>query len=158
VEPDLAEAFTEKLSKVYRYVLENKEKDMVPLSTELDFMNSYVFLLNIRFMGKISVTMSIDEARSDLMILPMALQLLIENAIKHNTFSKANPLNISISIDSDNFLVIRNNTQIRETQIQSTGVGLANITNRYRLISDRVPVFEKTDKEFIAKVPLIAEE
>jgi LytS/YehU family sensor histidine kinase len=158
VEPDLAEAFTEKLSKVYRYVLENKEKDMVPLSTELDFMNSYVFLLNIRFMGKISVSIVIDEARSDLMILPMALQLLIENAIKHNTFSKANPLNISISIDSENFLIIRNNTQIRETQIQSTGVGLANITNRYRLISDRVPVFEKTDKEFIAKVPLIAEE
>lgn len=158
VEPDLAEAFTEKLSKVYRYVLENKEKDMVPLSTELDFMNSYVFLLNIRFMGKISVTIDIDEARSDLMILPMALQLLIENAIKHNTFSKSNPLNISINIDSDNFLVIRNNTQIRETQIQSTGVGLANITNRYRLISEREPVFEKTDTEYIAKVPLIAEE
>jgi sensor histidine kinase YesM len=158
VEPDLAEAFTEKLSKVYRYVLENKEKDMVPLSTELDFMNSYVFLLNIRFMGKISVIIDINEARSDLMILPMALQLLIENAIKHNTFSKSNPLNISINIDSDNFLVIRNNTQIRETQIQSTGVGLANITNRYRLISEREPVFEKTETEYIAKVPLIAEE
>jgi sensor histidine kinase YesM len=158
VEPDLAESFTEKLSKVYRYVLENKEKDIIPLSTELDFMNSYVFLLNIRFMGKISVKIDIDEARSDLMILPMTLQLLIENVIKHNTFSKSNPLNISICVDSDNFLVIRNNTQIRETHFQSTGVGLANITNRYRLISDREPVFEKTATEFIARIPLIAEE
>ena len=156
VEPDLAETFTEKLSKVYRYVLENKEKDMVPLSTELDFMNSYVFLLNIRFMGKISVTIDIDKVKADLMILPMALQLLIENAIKHNTFSKANQLKIHISVDNDDYLVIRNNTQIRETQIQSTGVGLANITNRYRLISEREPVFEKTETEYIAKVPLIA--
>ena len=158
IDPDLAESFTEKLSKVYRYVLENKEKDMVLLSTELDFMNAYVFLLDIRFMGKIFVSIDIDKSKNDLMILPMALQLLIENAIKHNTFSKANPLKIDLLIDQYDYLVVRNNIQIRETQIESTGVGLANIRNRYALISDKKPVFETTSKEFIAKIPLVKDE
>jgi len=155
VDPDLAESFTEKLSKVYRYVLENKEKDMVPLSTELDFMHSYIFLLNIRFMGKISVFIDISEKKSGMMILPMALQLLIENAIKHNAFSKATPLKINIITDENDFLVVSNNIQVRETQVHSTGVGIANIINRYRLISEKVPVFEKREYEYIARIPLI---
>lgn len=157
VEPDLAETFTEKLSKVYRYVLENKEKDLVTLNTELDFMKAYVFLIDIRFMGKVFVNLNIDENKykNDWMILPMALQLLIENAIKHNTFSKKNPLIIDLSIDENNYLVVKNNTQTRETQIQSTGVGLANITNRYILISDKKPEFDKSDSEFVARIPLI---
>ena len=155
VDPDLAESFTEKLSKVYRYVLENKEKDIVPLSTELDFINSYIYLLNIRFAGKIFVETDTSEARSDMMILPMALQILIENAIKHNTFSKANPLHIKISLAKNGFITVSNNMQTRETQIKSTGVGLTNILNRYKLISDKEPVFERTGTEFIARIPLL---
>ena len=80
LEPDLAEKFTEHLSKVYRYVLENKDNDLVNLQTELDFLDAYIFLLNIRFMDKIEVTVSIPDNKKDLMILPLALQLLIENA------------------------------------------------------------------------------
>ncbi len=157
VEPDLAETFTEKLSKVYRYVLENKEKDLVTLNTELDFMKAYVFLIDIRFMDKVFVKLNIDENKykNDWMILPMALQLLIENAIKHNTFSKKNPLMIDLSIDEKHYLVVKNNTQARKTQIQSTGVGLANITNRYTLISDKKPEFRKSENEFVARIPLI---
>lgn len=157
LEPDLAESFTEKLSKVYRYVLENKEKDMVSLSTELDFLKAYVFLLDIRFMGKVFVNLDIDgnTNKNDWLIIPMALQLLIENAIKHNTFSKSKPLFIKLEIDENDFLVVTNNIQIRETQIQSTGVGLANIKSRYELITGKKPVFEKTSEEFTAKIPLI---
>lgn len=154
---DLAESFTEKLSKVYRYVLENKEKDIVTLGTELEFIIAYVFLLNIRFTGKIIVKIQIGNDKSEMMILPMALQILIENAIKHNAFSKSNPLRIEISVDKDDYLIVKNNIQIRENHIQSTRVGLTNIKNRYKLISDKIPVFEKTETEYIAKIPLIAD-
>ena len=155
IDPDLAESFTEKLSKVYRYVLEHKEKEMVSLSTELNFINSFLFLLNIRFTDKIFVKIEIDDVKSDLMIIPMALQILIENAIKHNSFSKLNPLHIDIRVDKNDFLIVTNNIKIRENQIQSTGIGLANIKNRYRLISDKEPVFEKTKTKYIARIPLI---
>jgi LytS/YehU family sensor histidine kinase len=96
LEPDLAEQFTEHLSKVYRYVLENKDNDLVSLQTELDFLDAYIFLLNIRFMDKIVVKVDIAEHKRELQILPLALQLLIENAIKHNSMSKKNPLKIEI--------------------------------------------------------------
>ncbi len=157
VDPDLAESFTEKLSKVYRYVLENKEKDMVSLSTEIDFINSYIFLLNIRFKGKIFVKINLEDIKPEMMILPMALQILVENAIKHNTFSRTEPLHIDISVDSDNFLVVTNNLRLRESYVQSTGIGLTNIQNRYKLITDKEPFFEKADKRFIARIPLIME-
>lgn len=155
VEPDLAESFTEKLSKVYRYVLENKEKDMVALSTELDFISAYIFLLNIRFMGKVFVDIDVAKDKYDWIILPMALQLIIENAIKHNTFSKQKPLNITIYIDDDNYLIVKNNLQTRDTYIQSTGVGLSNISSRYNLIIGKEPEYKKTSDSFIVKIPLV---
>ncbi len=154
---DLAESFTEKLSQVYRYVLENKEKDIISLGTELEFINAYVFLLKIRFTGKIILKIEIGNDKSEMMILPMALQILIENAIKHNIFSKSNPLRIEIEVDKDNFLVVKNNIQVREDHIRSTGIGLTNIKNRYKLISDKIPVFEKTKNKYIAKIPLITD-
>ncbi len=155
VDPDLAETFTERLSKVYRYVLENKEKDMVTLSKEIDFVNSYIFLLNIRFTGKLMVETAIDNRHDGMLIVPMALQLLIENAIKHNTLSKNNPLKISIYVDSNDFLVVKNNISLRETRLHSTGVGQENIRNRYRLVSDKEPEFILTESEYIARIPLI---
>jgi len=155
LEPDLAEKFTEHLSKVYRYVLENKDNDLVDLKTELDFLDAYLFLLNIRFMDKIQVSINIDKEKTDLLILPLALQLLIENAIKHNSMSKKNPLCIHLFIDEKSFLNVVNNLQERESYIASTGVGLKNIEHRYLLLELPAPEFIKTDKEFIAKVPLM---
>jgi LytS/YehU family sensor histidine kinase len=84
------------------------------------------------------------------------LQLLIENAIKHNTFSKKSPLNISLFIDDQDYLNVVNNLQSRETQFGSTGIGLKNITSRYSLISDDIPIFEKTEEHYIAKIPLLS--
>ena len=157
-DPDLAESFTERLSKVYRYVLENKEKDLVSLSTELEFLNAYLFLLEIRFMKKLMIDIRVDKSYYDLQILPIAIQLIIENAIKHNTFSKANPLRIEIFVDDKLSLNIINNLNLRETKIISTGVGLENINRRYALVSDQKPEFIKTDEHFIAKLPLLRPE
>jgi PAS domain S-box-containing protein len=155
VDADLAEIFTEKLSKVYRYVLENKDKDLVTLGTELDFIKSYIFLLNIRFAGKVSVKTNIADSDTDRQVVPLALQLLMENAIKHNTFSMKNPLNIEISSDGAGFLIIANNLQNRRTKMISTKVGLINISKRYALLSDLQPVFEMTEHQFIARIPLL---
>jgi PAS domain S-box-containing protein len=158
VDPDLAESFTERLSKVYRYVLENKEKDLVNLSTELEFLNAYLFLLEIRFMKKLFIDIRIDKSYYDYQILPIAIQLIIENAIKHNTFSKVQPLKIEIFVDDKLRLNIVNNLNERETKFVSTGVGLENINRRYALVSDQKPVFKKSKEHFIAKLPLLKSE
>jgi len=155
LDADLAEKFTEQLSKVYRYVLENKEKDLVTIETELDFLQSYIFLLKIRFNEKLQVKIDIANKYKEWKIIPLALQLLIENAIKHNTFSRKNPLEIKVFSDNNNLLNVRNNLQVRDTDYPSTGIGLKNITNRYELISDNKPVFERSEEEFIAKIPLL---
>jgi PAS domain S-box-containing protein len=158
IDPDLAESFTERLSKVYRYVLENKEKDLVSLSTELEFLNAYLFLLEIRFMKKLFININIDKSYFDFQILPIAIQLIIENAIKHNTFSKIQPLKIEIYIDNLQRLNIVNNLNVRETKLVSTGVGLENINRRYALVCDQKPEFIKTNDQFIAKLPLLKSE
>jgi PAS domain S-box-containing protein len=158
VDPDLAESFTERLSKVYRYVLENKEKDLVSLSTELEFLHAYLFLLEIRFMKKLFIETNIDKSYYDCQILPIAIQLIIENAIKHNTFSKLQPLKIEIFVDEQQQLNIVNNLNERESKFVSTGVGLENIKRRYALVSDRKPEFVKTTEHFIAKLPLLKPE
>jgi sensor histidine kinase YesM len=155
IDPDLAENFTEKLSMVYRYVLENKEKDVVTLDTELNFIRAYLFLLDIRFMHKIDVEINIHEAYHSHKILPLAMQLVIENAIKHNTFSKSEPLKIRIFVDDSQYLNIVNNLKIRETKLVSTGVGIQNIIRRYELVCDKKPEFFKTETEFVARIPLL---
>jgi PAS domain S-box-containing protein len=157
LEPELAEKFTEHLAKVYRYVLENKDNELVNLSTELSFLNAYIFLINIRFMDKVVVNIRIPDHKMNHRIIPLAMQLLIENAIKHNAMSKKSPLVIDIYIDDTNHLKVVNNLQEREAHMTSTGVGLKNIQNRYRLLNNSIPVFEKTDTHFIASIPLIGE-
>lgn len=157
LEPELAEKFTEHLAKVYRYVLENKDNELVALSTEMSFLDAYIFLINIRFMDKVVVNINISEEKKNTRVIPLAMQLLIENAIKHNSMSKKSPLVINIFIDDDNYLNVVNNLQEREAHMISTGVGLKNIQNRYRLINNTIPVFEKTATHFRALIPLIFE-
>ena len=157
LEPELAEKFTEHLAKVYRYVLENKDNELVNLSTEINFLEAYIFLINIRFMDKVVVNISIPDNKKNHRVIPLAMQLLIENAIKHNAMSKKSPLVIDIYIDENNQLNVVNNLQEREAHMTSTGVGLKNIQNRYRLLNNTIPVFEKTKTHFIARIPLVAE-
>ena len=105
-------------------------------------------------MDKIVVKVEISEQKRDCQILPLALQLLIENAIKHNAMSKRNPLKIDIFIDNENVLHVENNLQERESHMASTGVGLRNIAHRYHLLEMPEPEFIKTETRFIARVPL----
>ena len=155
LEPDLAETFTERLAKVYRYVLENRDENLVPVKTELDFLRAYIFLIDTRFQGKVTVQIDFDKEKENRLILPLSLQLLIENAIKHNVFSSKSPLIIRLFIDDENYMNVVNNLQIREKHMTSTGIGLQNIRSRYALICDKEPVFKQTEKEFIAKIPLL---
>jgi|GEM_PF-767458 len=154
IEPDLAEQFTLRLSMVYRYVLENKDKDVVSLETELDFLNAYTFLLDIRFSGKMKVLVTLTPDKLQMKVVPLALQLLIENAIKHNTFSKKQPLLVKV-FSEDDYLVVENNLQVRESHIQSTGVGLNNIASRYAYFTDRKTISGVEGEKFVVKIPLL---
>ena len=131
---------------------------MVSLNTELDFIDAYLFLLNIRFMDKIKVDINITVDKNMYLILPLALQLIIENAIKHNSMSKKNPLTIKIYVDEQLMLNIINNLQERESHMISTGVGLTNIAHRYELLELPAPEFYKTETLFVAKIPLKAKD
>jgi len=155
LDPDLAEKFSEQLSKVYRYVLENKDFELVDLNTELNFLDAYIFLLNIRFVGKLRININIPAENRNERIVPLAMQLLIENAIKHNVMSKSQPLIIDVFVDEAHYLTVVNNLQERPTHLASTGLGLKNILNRYELLNLSPPVFEKTAQQFIAKIKLV---
>ena len=155
VEPELAEKFTEQLAKAYRYVLEHKGDDLVPLQTELEFIHSYIFLIDIRFKDKLKVDINLPAAKLNYLLPPLTLQLLIENAIKHNVVSKKSPLRIHIFIDENNYLCVHNNLQVRDDKMASSQVGLRNITNRYGYITDKPVSFGIENDKYQAKIPLL---
>jgi len=155
LDPDLAEKFAEQMAKVYRYVLEHRDEDLVSLRSEVDFISSYTFLLEIRFMDKVKVDIRIPDSKMEMKVPPLALQLLIENAVKHNTFSKKQPLVIEIFADGSNYLNVVNNLQKREMKIEGTGVGLMNITARFLHLTEKPPFFGEQDGQFVARIPLL---
>ncbi len=153
---DAADDFIQQLAKVYRYVLEHSEHDLVPLRTELQFVASYIFLLKMRFKEGLCVEISIDEASGDLRLPPMTLQVLIENAVKHNIVSPKHPLTIEITSCSEGFLHVRNNLQERsEKDSSSSGVGLANITTRYEHLAQKSLEIKRTEDSFTVILPLL---
>jgi LytS/YehU family sensor histidine kinase len=152
--PETAEEFILKLSSIYRYILENSVKDKVPLNAELEFIRDYFFLHKIRDDGKIDLKVTVQD-RDKYEILPVSLQILVENAIKHNKATMEEPLRISIIIDSD-MIVVKNNLQRMATQIKSTEIGLKNLSARVKLISGKDLVIEETNEHFIVKVPLLS--
>lgn len=155
VDADLSEQFIEHLSRAYRYTLEQREHDLVPLGTELDFIRAYTFLLKIRFEDKFEVRVEVPEAaRQRHLIAPLTLQLLVENAVKHNTMSREQPLVVSLELDGD-ALLVRNTLQRRPASYPGTGVGLDNIHNRYRLLTDRLVSVGTTNREFLVRIPLL---
>ena len=149
---NLAVQFVEQLSKVYRYLLRTQELKTIPLEEELDFIESYIFLLKIRFGDNLHFERNLPELNGE--IPPSTLQLLIENAIKHNEVSKRKPLNISLEREND-FLIIRNNKNPKNKPEQSEMVGLSNIKNRYRLLGVQIPEINNTDSEFSVKLSLM---
>jgi two-component system, LytTR family, sensor kinase len=158
VDPNLSEQFIDQLSKAYRYILEQKDNDCITLKTELDFIASYAFLLKIRFEQKFSVQIQVSETdASRYAIAPLTLQLLVENAVKHNRMSKLEPLCVSVGIEND-YLVVRNRIRRREQIEHSTGVGLQNIVNRYRLLTESPVEVGEQEGNFTVKIPLLLPE
>jgi two-component system, LytTR family, sensor kinase len=152
-QPETAERFINSLSSVYRYILENGRKDMVPLQSELDFVEAFYSLHRVRDEEKIRLTVETPGA-DQFKILPVSLQILLENAIKHNMATRENPLRISIYLE-DQVVVVKNNLQRKATQLKSTGIGLKNLAERTRLITGKDPVVSETIDSFIVKLPLI---
>jgi LytS/YehU family sensor histidine kinase len=152
--PQLASDFLLQLSKVYRYVLDNKEKNSVPLREEINFVKHYVTLLETRFGEGIVVQFRVKEEDEVKKIMPVTLQILLENAVKHNITSKETPLVIQVSTDGY-FLVVENNLQKKNAIEISNKQGLENLKSLYRYISDREVFVTETDNSFAVKIPLI---
>lgn len=154
--PKLAEKFTTKLSKVYRYVLEQKNKDLIELDEELHFAKTYMELLTMRFENAVSFEIPEKASDSDYKILPLSLQLLLENTIKHNVVSEENPLKVTIT-EENGYLVVSNNFNPKTIMENGTKIGLKNIIDRYHLITLKKVVVEKTNQNFIVKLPLLTQ-
>ncbi|MEP1358554.1 MAG: histidine kinase [Marinobacter alexandrii] len=152
---DAAVAFTEKLSEVYRYILQNKERELVSLNEELDFVKSYLFLLRMRYPDNLSFEFDIHEKYLELTIPPLTLQMLVENAIKHNVVSKAKPLHISIYIESGTSVIVKNNLQRKEALDKSTKTGLDNIRKRYSILGGKEIDIITSATNYMVAVPLI---
>jgi two-component system, LytTR family, sensor kinase len=156
LDPDLSEKFIDQLSRAYRYILEQKDNERILLKTELEFIQSYTFLLKIRFEEKFALQLDVpDNVRGRFSVAPLTLQLLVENAVKHNRMSAREPLTVSIMIEGD-CLVVSNPIQLRpQAELSSTGVGIENIINRYALLTNRPVWVGEHDGAFVVKIPLL---
>lgn len=143
--------FIKQLSEVYRYVLDTRDKEVVTLEEELKFLGSYIYLQQIRFGEKLKLNVSIGNTQAS--VAPLALQMLIENAIKHNVVADDEPLEIKV-YDEDGFIVVENNLQKKQAIGEpSAGVGLANISSRYQLLSDKAVEIIQSKHIFKVKLP-----
>lgn len=156
VNADLSEQFIDQLSRSYRYILEQKEQSLVFLRTELEFIQSYAFLLKIRFENKFDLRFDLpDDVLDKYKIAPLTLQLLVENAVKHNRMSLKDPLVVEVSLGEQQTLIVKNHLQPRFTPAASTGLGLQNIINRYALLTDRPVWAGECEDSFMVKLPLL---
>jgi hypothetical protein len=152
--PEAATRFTTSLSKVYRYVLEQKNKELITVEEELKFAKLYMSLIKMRFEDSIVFTVPETLSNPEAMVVPLSLQLLLENAVKHNQVTPAKKLHITIYEEGGD-LVIKNNVQPKAVVKESSGVGLQNIRQRYFLLTDKPVRIGKSDREFKVAIPLL---
>jgi hypothetical protein len=155
--PNNAQKFTTSLSKIYRYVLEQKDKELVPVAEELAFAKTYMNLLKMRFENSITFDMPENFGNEEAKVVPLSLQLMLENCIKHNVVSEKKPLHIKIYIEN-NQLVVDNNLQKKENLSDRKGVGLQNIVNRYAILTQRKVLVEETEKSFKIRIPILTKQ
>ncbi len=155
--PKQAEKFTTKLSKVYRYVLEQKSKDLIDLDEELKFARTYMELLKMRFEDAVIFEIPDSASNPSYKIVPLSLQLLLENAVKHNAVPEENPLKVLIT-EENGYLKVTNNYNPKTTLEKGTKVGLNNIKDRYNLITLRKVFVEKTSESFTVQIPLLTQQ
>ncbi len=151
---DASSTFIAQLSNVYRYLLYNQENKIVPLKDELTFLDSYNYLLQTRFNENLIIENRVSDRTDMIMVAPASLQMLIENAIKHNVASRKQPLKIILEKQED-YIVVSNTLQEKEIEEESTKIGLSNIINRYKLLSDRPVIVNKTPTHFVVKIPVL---
>lgn len=155
-DPQQAQKFTTSLSKIYRYVLEQKNKDLVTVDEELVFAKTYIRLLKMRFEDSIVFEIPDAAGNPEFKIVPLSLQLLLENVVKHNIVTSSRPLKIKV-YEEGGMLCIANNLQQKQVVKKSSGVGLRNIQQRYNILSDREVVISRTGTEFIVKLPMLVQ-
>jgi sensor histidine kinase YesM len=151
---DKAQNFVDEFSSVYRYTLDVIDKPVIDLREELDFAKSFLFLQKIRFENAVDMEINVDASILEYLVPPLAVQTLLENAFKHNKASVDSPLRIII-YNEENILVVSNNLQPKIKGADSKEVGLSNLRKRYELLGEKLPQFSVTEKEYIAKIPLI---
>ncbi|MGU3374544.1 2TM domain-containing protein [Chryseobacterium sp. M5A1_1a] len=152
--PGQAQKFTASMSKIYRYVLEQKDKELVTVEDEMEFAKTYCDLLKTRFEDSVGFVFEVKKEDYRKYVVPLSLQLLLENCIKHNFATSSRPLVIRIFSEGD-ILCIENNLQVREQIKESSGIGLANIVQRYSLLTKRNVFIEKSEDYFKVKLPML---
>ena len=152
-----AQRFTTSLSKIYRYVLEQKDKELVSVEEELKFAKTYMNLLKMRFENSLFYELPETISNPEAKVVPLSLQLLLENTVKHNVVSEQRPLNIRIFIEGE-YLVIQNDFQKKEVIQSRQGVGLQNIVNRYGIITNRKVLIEQNEITFTVKIPILTKQ
>lgn len=155
--PENAQRFTTSLSKIYRYVLEQKDKELVSVEEELAFAKTYMNLLKMRFENSLFYELPTTIINPEAKVVPLSLQLLLENTVKHNVVSEQRPLHIRIFMEGD-YLAIQNDYQKKEILQERKGVGLQNIINRYGIITNRKVLIEQNEKTFTVKIPLLTKQ
>ena len=153
-DPDTAVVFVQQLSKVYRHILEVQDEKSIPLKDELDVMKAYAFLLRTRFGDNLDITVDVATEKLDKHVVPLSLQILMENAIKHNIVSSDKPLKVQVSAP-DGKLVVTNNLQKKNQVNTSTGLGLDNIRNRCRLLGNGQVEVTEHEGNFTVSIPLL---
>ena len=151
---DIAERFVRQLSKVYRNVLSSKDEEKIKVAKELELLEAYMELMHLRFGESLIIDINIRSANLDKFIAPLTFQMLMENAVKHNINEHDRPLRIEIFSEGE-FMVVRNNLQKKITSMETSKIGLKNISSRYLFLSDKDIVVEESDEYFTVKVPLL---
>ena len=154
IDVEKAKQFTRELSKFYRDVLQFKDLDIISLKEEIDFVTKYIYLQQIRFGEALQVDIIANE-KVDGKVIPLSVQALVENAIKHNEISKANPLKIVVAISDDYELVVENNLQLKTQTEDSSKTGLKNLSGRYEYLTGKQMIVSKNGGYFRVSVPLI---
>jgi len=155
--PDNAQRFTTSLSKIYRYVLEQKDKELIAVAEELAFAKTYMNLLKMRFENSLFYEIKEIDSHPDAKVVPLSLQLLLENTVKHNVVSEQKPLYITITV-KDNYLIIQNNFQKKEVLQDRKGVGIQNIISRYSILTKRKVLIQENQDFFAVHLPILTKQ
>lgn len=154
IDPNRATIFLTKLSSMYRYILEKREESMSSVEREIEMLEVYMYLLKTRHESSLDLSVSIDAKYHQCFLPTMSLQMLVENAVKHNLFSKNEPLRITVFVENE-YLVVRNAVKRKGARAHSTKIGLENIRSQYELQSDRNVIIVEDENYFTVKIPVL---